>query len=127
MTSALADQKTANAKAIKLVAVKAVVEQDAQLSLWHIRRQRANNSELLKKNAKYVLVGLILICQHMTKPGCACLSQLEGLVTRNGMETKRLCIAKRTISAKKIHAIIFNSKPCPSDRKSLNASIKIVC
>ena len=58
------------------------------------------------------------------KPGCTCLSHTEGLIISNGSEKikKKLpCIAKRTISSKKIlYAIFFNSSgpvvqvPCPS-------------
>ena len=46
------------------------------------------------------------------KPGCTCLSYKEGLIIRNGSEKikKRPCIAKRTLSSKKIlYAILFNS------------------
>ena len=57
------------------------------------------------------------------KPGCTCLSHKEGLIISNGREKikKRPCIAKRTISSKKLlYAIFFNSSgpviqmPCPS-------------
>ena len=57
------------------------------------------------------------------KPGCTCLSHKEGLIISNGSEMikKRPCIAKRTISSKKmLYAIFFNSSgpvvqvPCPS-------------
>ena len=57
------------------------------------------------------------------KPGCTCLSHKEGLIISNGSEKikKRPCIAKRTISSKKmLYAIFFNSSwpvvqvPCPS-------------
>ena len=55
------------------------------------------------------------------KPGCTCLSQKEGLIISNGSKKikKRTCIAKRTISLKKMYTI-FNSSgpvvqvPCPS-------------
>ena len=59
----------------------------------------------------------------MIKPGCTCLSHKEGLIISNGCEKikKRPCIAKRTISSKKmLYAIFFNSSgpvvqvPCPS-------------
>ena len=46
------------------------------------------------------------------KPGCTCLSHKEGLIISNGSEKikKRPCIAKRTISLKKmLYAIFFNS------------------
>ena len=54
---------------------------------------------------------------------CTCLSHKEGLIISNGSEKnkKRPCIAKRTISSKKmLYAIFFNSRgsvvqvPCPS-------------
>ena len=62
------------------------------------------------------------------KPGCTFLSHKEGLIISNGSEKikkkkkkKRPCIAKRTISSKKmLYAIFFNSSepvvqvPCPS-------------
>ena len=57
------------------------------------------------------------------KPGCTCLSHKEGLIISNGSEKKKKlpCIAKRTISLKKmLYAIFFNSSgpvlqvPCPS-------------
>ena len=69
------------------------------------------------------------------KPGCTCLSHREGLKINNGSEKiknkkqkkkknknkKRPCIAKRTISSKKmLYAIFFNSSgpvvqvPCQS-------------
>ena len=58
------------------------------------------------------------------KPGCTCLTHKEGLIISNGSEKikkKRPCIAKRTISSKKmLYAIFFNSSgpvvqvPCPS-------------
>ena len=57
------------------------------------------------------------------KPGCTCLSHKEGLIISNGSEKikKRPCIAKRTISSKKmLYAIFFTSSgpvvqvPCPS-------------
>ena len=59
------------------------------------------------------------------KPGCTCLShtEKEGLIISNGSEKikKRLCIAKWTISSKKmLYAIFFNLSgpvfqvPCPS-------------
>ena len=57
------------------------------------------------------------------KPGCTCLSHKEGLIISNGSEKiKKLpCIAKRTISSKKmLYAMFFNSSgpvvqvPCPS-------------
>ena len=45
------------------------------------------------------------------KPGCTCFSHKEGLIISNGSEKikKRPCIAKRTISSKKMYAIFFNS------------------
>ena len=57
------------------------------------------------------------------KPGCTCMSHKEGLIISNESEKnqKRPCIAKRTISSKKmLYAIFFNSSgpvdqvPCPS-------------
>ena len=59
------------------------------------------------------------------KPGCTCLSHKEGLIISNGSEKikKCPCIAKRTISSKKMYAIFFNSSgpvvqvPCPSGHK----------
>ena len=56
------------------------------------------------------------------KPGCTCLSHKEGLIIRmEAKRSKRPCIAKRTISSKKmLCAIFFNSSgpvvqvPCPS-------------
>ena len=48
----------------------------------------------------------------MMKPGCTCLSHKEGLIISNGSEKIRKipCIAKRTISSKKmLYAIFFNS------------------
>ena len=58
------------------------------------------------------------------KPRCTCLSHKEGLIISNGSEKitkKRRCIAKRTISSKKmLYLIFFNSigpvvqVPCPS-------------
>ena len=57
------------------------------------------------------------------KPGCTCLSHKEGLIISNGSEkiNNAPCIAKRTISSKKmLYAIFFNSSgpviqvPCPS-------------
>ena len=57
------------------------------------------------------------------KPGCTCSSHKEELIICNGSEKikKRPCIAKRTISSKKmLYAIFFNSSgpvvqgPCPS-------------
>ena len=56
------------------------------------------------------------------KPGCTCLSYKKGLIISNGSEKiKKKCIAKRTISSKKmLYAIVFNSSgavvqvPCPS-------------
>ena len=59
----------------------------------------------------------------MMKPVCACLSHKEGLIISNGSEKikKRPCIAKRTVSLKKmLYAVFFNSSgpviqaPCPS-------------
>ena len=58
----------------------------------------------------------------MMKSGSTCLSHKEGLIISNGCEKikKRPCIAKRTISSKKMYAIFFNSSgpvvqvPCPS-------------
>ena len=46
------------------------------------------------------------------KPGCTCLSHKEGLIISNGSEKikKRPCIAKRTISSKKmLYAVFFYS------------------
>ena len=46
------------------------------------------------------------------KPGCTCLSHKEGLIISNGSEKdkKRPCIAKRTISSKKmLYTSFFNS------------------
>ena len=69
------------------------------------------------------IVGLFLTCLQVMKPGCTCLSHKEGLILSNGSEKikKRPCIAKRTISSKKmLYAIFFNScgpvvqVPCPS-------------
>ena len=66
------------------------------------------------------------------KPGCTCLSHKKGLIISNGSEKKKKkkkkkkkrkcpCIAKRTISSKKmLYAIFFNLSgpviqvPCPS-------------
>ena len=57
------------------------------------------------------------------KPGCTCLSHKEGLIIINGSEKikKHRCIAKRTLSSKKmLYAIFFNSSgpvlqvPCQS-------------
>ena len=57
------------------------------------------------------------------KPGGTCLSHKEGLIISNGSEKIKNgpCIAKRTISSKKMfYAIFFNSSgpivqvPCPS-------------
>ena len=58
------------------------------------------------------------------KPGCTCLSHKEGLIISNGSQEIKIkcpCIAKRTISSKKmLYAIFFHSSgpvvqvPCPS-------------
>ena len=55
------------------------------------------------------------------KPGCTCLSHKEGLIISNGSEKDQNgpCIAKRTVSSKKMYTIFFNSSgpvvqvPCP--------------
>ena len=55
------------------------------------------------------------------KPGCTCLSHKEGLKRWKRKDKKKPCVAKRTISSKKmLCAIFFNSSgpvvqvPCPS-------------
>ena len=85
------------------------------------RHNALNVPRNFRKHTKAVIVGLFLTCLQLMKPGCTCLSHKEGLMEWKWKDQKRPCIAKRTISLKKmLYAIFFNSSgpvvqvPCPS-------------